>query len=183
MQITDNKHSYGSVTKFLHWGMFIMIIGLFIVANSMNGLPVGPDKFKLMGLHKSIGLTLFFLLVGRIVWRLSNATPKDDDVPAWEYFAAHGLHVALYGVLLLMPISGMMMTFAGGYPLSWFGVIDMPNLIGKNEQLAATAKFIHSTSAYLLLLMVTGHVGAALFHKFVRKDGIMQRMLPFASSK
>ncbi|SCA56038.1 Cytochrome b561 transmembrane protein [Candidatus Terasakiella magnetica] len=183
MQLTDNKQTYGSVSKFLHWGMFAMIIALFILANSMNGLPIGPEKFKVMGMHKSIGLTLFFLLLGRIFWRLSNATPKDDNAPAWEYFAAHGLHLALYGVLLIMPISGMLMTFAGGHPLSWFGVFDMPNLIGKDQQLADTAKFIHGASAYLLILMVAGHVGAALFHKFVRKDGIMQRMLPFASSK
>lgn len=183
MQVYDNKHSYGSVSKVLHWGMFAIIIALFVIANVMNSTPIGPEKFEIMGIHKSIGLTLFFILIGRIIWRLSNATPKDDSAPAWEHLAAHGLHFALYGILLVMPISGMLMTCAGGYSLSWFGMVDMPNLIGKDEQFAAMAKFIHGTSASLLVLMLVGHIGAALFHKIVRKDGIMQRMLPFGTTK
>ena len=183
MQVRDTEKSYGGVSQILHWGMFALIISLFVIANLMKGTPIGPEKFQLYGLHKSLGLSLFIILLGRIFWRISNATPKDAGAPAWENFAAHGLHIALYAVLLIMPISGMLMTFAGDHPVSWFGLIDMPNLIGKNEALETTAKFIHGTAAKVMMLMVAGHVGAALFHKFVRKDGIMQRMLPFTDSK
>jgi len=183
MQLHDTEKSYGGVSQILHWGMFALIISLFVIANKMTTAPIGPDKFQLYGLHKSLGLTLFIILLGRIFWRLSNATPKDADAPAWENFAAHGLHIALYAVLLIMPISGMLMTLAGDHPVSWFGLIDMPNLINKNELIETVAKFIHGTAAIGMVIMVAGHVGAALFHKFVRKDEIMQRMLPFTDKK
>jgi len=183
MQVRDTTTRYGSVTQILHWVMFLFIIALFVIANSMTSMANSPEKFQLYGLHKSLGMTLFFVLLGRIYWRLTNATPTDPETPDWEHKAAHGLHIALYLVLLLMPISGMLMTLAGDHPLSWFGLIDLPNWLGKSPFIETTAKTIHGLCAYALMLLTLGHVGAALWHKFIRKDNIMERMLPFVARK
>lgn len=183
MQIQDNAHSYGWVSQAFHWGMFALIIGLFMVANQMIDAPKGPDKFTLYGLHKSFGLTVLFLLFGRISWRLANPTPQDAEASVLEVTASRALHFLLYGVLLAMPVSGIFMTLAGGHPVSWFGLIDLPNLIGENKSLSETAKLVHQFTAYGTIFLIAGHVGAGLWHQFVRKDGIMKRMLPALAGK
>lgn len=183
MQVKDNAQSYGWVSQAFHWGTFALFVALILIANQMVDAPKGPDKFALIGLHKSLGITMAFLLFARISWRMANPTPQDADASPVEVKAARTLHLLLYAVLLVMPVSGIVMSFAGGHPVSWFGVVDLPNLIGENKSLAETAKLIHQFAAYGTVVLVAGHVGASLWHQFVRKDGVMKRMVPILAEK
>lgn len=183
MRTQDNTQSYGWVSQVFHWGTFALFVALFVVANEMVDAPKGPDKFALYGIHKSLGITMFFVLFARISWRMANPTPQDAEASPLEAKAARTLHLLLYAVLLIMPVSGMVMTFAGGHPVSWFGLVDLPNLIGENKSLLETAKFAHQFAAYGLMTMLAGHVGASLWHQFVRKDGVMKRMIPVLAEK
>lgn len=183
MQVKDNTQSYGWGSQAFHWGTFALFVALIVIVNQMVDMPKGPDKFALIGLHKSLGITMAFLLFARISWRMANPTPQDADASPKEVKAARVMHFALYAVLLALPMSGMIMSLAGGHPVSWFGIVEMPNLIGENKSLAGTAKMIHQFAAYGTVLMIAGHVAASLWHQFVRKDGVMKRMVPVLAVK
>ena len=92
--------------------------------------------------------------------------------------AAHGGHLALYGLMLAIPLSGWLMSSAKGFQTVWFGVLPLPDLIGKSLELGKALSGVHWTLNVALLVIVAGHVLAALMHQFVQKDGTLYRMVP-----
>jgi cytochrome b561 len=128
--------------------------------------------------HKLIGFTFLFVILGRLIYRLRNGAPPDEPtLEPWQRYASHLTHWALYGLLLAVPLGGWIGVQL--YPaLDIFGLFNLPAFLKPNEAMAATVFTLHSLGAKLIFLLVIVHIGAALFHHFIRKDGVLRRMLP-----
>jgi cytochrome b561 len=175
---------YGAVATTLHWLIAAAIIGMLIVGKYMHGLPnTDPDKFVLYQLHKSTGITILALSLLRLVWRLTHAVPPlPAAMPAWERWAAHGMHFALYAAMVGMPLSGWarVSTDPIGIPTLWFGLFEVPHLpFGADRDLSYLFHEMHELGGNLLILLLVGHVLAALKHHFWDRDNVLKRMLPF----
>jgi len=180
--IKNTETEYGSVAKFFHWLMFLLIAALLTAGFIMTGMENSPDKFRIYGLHKSIGAIVLVLALLRLGWRMRNAVPM---LPQWmrrsEQFLAHASHAMLYALIIVMPLSGWMMSSAGGFPVSVFGLFTLPDLVAPDKVLAGTLRDLHGLLAYIIIGLVTLHALAALLHHFYYKDNILRRMLPFAA--
>ncbi len=173
---------WGIVTKTLHWLMAIMIIGLLAAGFIMEGLEnSNPLKFQIYQIHKSFGLTIMVLAALRLIWRFTGETPPlPAGTPAWQVASAHASHVSLYGLMVLMPLSGYVMTSAStlGIPTKYFGLFTVPHLIERNADLSSTASEVHEIVAFAFIAVLSIHILAAIKHVLIDGDGVFARMLP-----
>ncbi len=173
---TESPH-YTPTAKWLHWIMAVLIILLLAVGFYMSGLPRGPEKTALIQTHKAIGTIVLVLAAIRLGWRLNHLPPPlPDSISELQQRATYGVHWALYGLMLAQPLSGWAMSSARGFPVALGGVIPLPALVAKNEALAKTLTELHELIGWGLAILVIGHVGMALKHRFIDKDGILLRM-------
>ena len=179
MSLKNTSAVYGSLAKAFHWLMSILILCMLGVGLYMRDLPNDPTKFQIYGIHKSIGITLLALVIGRLTWRWMNVQPAfPESLSPVMKGLAHGVHWFLYGAMFAMPLSGWGMSSAAGYPVSFFGLFTLPPLVGKDPGLAKFLQQTHEWVAYVLIAALVLHVGAALFHHFWHKDNVLRRMLP-----
>jgi cytochrome b561 len=178
MPARNSSLRYGSVAQTLHW----VIVGLLIVqvtlGNIADSLPLGLDKLAVLARHKSFGITILGLAVIRLAWRCFNRPPPLPPMPRWQLLAAHLNHWALYALLFLLPVSGWMMSSASNYPVSWFGLVQLPDLVEPDRDAKEWFHGLHQLFVYALYALVGLHVAAALKHQFVDRDGLLLRMLP-----
>lgn len=171
---------YGRTAQALHWAMFLLIAAAFGVGLWMAGLPVGPQRFRAVPWHKVIGITVLVFVVVRLLWRLRTpAPPLPATLPSWERNAAHVTHIALYALMLAVPLSGWLMSSALGFSTVVFG-FKLPDLLERNRELGDTLKAVHYFLNKTLLALVVLHIAAALKHRFIDRDGVLHRMLPWA---
>ncbi|RTQ98356.1 cytochrome b [Halomonas nitroreducens] len=169
--------SYGIVAKTFHWLLLLMLASSIVMGNLLAALPKGPEKLQAAGMHKSFGALLLALILLRLLWRLINETPKlPDSTTMVQAILAKGMHGVLYLLMFLQPLSGILMSQAGGIPVSVFGLFEFPILLDKNPGLAELARSIHRAVWILLVLATLGHVGAALHHHFIKKDHVLKQM-------
>jgi cytochrome b561 len=184
MAIQNTTRRWGALSQLLHWSIVVLIIVQVTLAYLADDLPNGMRKLTLLARHKSFGITILALVILRLVWRRLNDTPAlPDTLKAYERFLARFTHGALYVLLFAMPLSGWMMSSARGFPVSWFGFIQLPDLVPKSKPLYDFFVTTHETLAWTLGAVVTLHVAAALKHHFVLKDDTLRRMLPFPGKK
>ncbi|MGL5741311.1 MAG: cytochrome b [Legionella sp.] len=176
MQIKNSTTHFGMVTILLHWVIAFLIIGLLAVGLYMVSLPWSPNKLMLYGLHKEYGLLVLFLVIFRIVWRLSNVQP-DLAIPLLEKIAARSMHWAFYVFMFAMPITGWLITSAAGLPASFFGLFTLPNLMAPDENKRVLFEWVHQWLGYALIAAICLHAAAALKHHFINKDDILRRMI------
>ena len=158
--------------------MFLLIAGSFGVGLWMAGLPVGPQRFKAVPLHKVIGVTILALVLVRLLWRWTHpAPPLPASMPAWERRAAHASHWALYVLMVVVPVSGFLMSSALGFPTIVLGV-RLPDLLERNRELGDTLKAVHFYLNKTLLAVIALHFAAAMKHHFFDRDDVLRRMLP-----
>jgi len=175
---------YTRTAKSLHWLMAILFFGLLALGFYMHDLPLSPDKLKLYSWHKWAGVTVFLLVWLRLFWRVTHRPPAlPESMPKLMQFAAHAGHLALYLLMIAIPLSGWLMSSAKGFQTVWFGVLPIPDLLGKDKELGALLAEVHEALNLLFVLVILGHVGAALKHHFIDKDDILTRMLPARSSE
>ncbi len=125
-------------------------------------------------------MTVFLLLLLRLAWRVGHQPPPlPDSMPLWQRHAANGLHLLLYLLLFAIPLSGWLMSSAKGFQTVYLGVLPLPDLIGKDKALGDLLRQVHEMLNMTLLVLLLAHVGAALKHHFIERDGILARMLPF----
>jgi len=144
----------------------------------MVGLKLSPLKLRLYSWHKWVGITIFLLVAARLIWRAANVPPPPILGPPWQQVAAVVNHWLLYVLLICIPLSGWLMSSAYGVGVVYFGVIPLPDLIGKNKELGDTLKALHETLAFTMLALVTVHAVAALKHHLLDRDAVLHRMLP-----
>lgn len=150
----------------------------------MSDMPNTPDKFRLYGLHKAVGIITLALIIFRMIWKFINTSPAlPDSLDAWQKLAAKSSHAVLYILMLAMPLSGWAMSSAAGFPVSIFGWFTMPNIVAPDKELLGFFREAHEIIAYLIILVTLTHVTAALLHHFYYKDNVLTRMLPFVREK
>ena len=169
---------YGFVAMTFHWVLALAIIGSFSVGWYMADLPFSLTRLKLFNWHKWAGVTILALSALRLLWRLFNKPPADVPMPAWQAKAAHVTHGLLYAAFFAVPLSGWAYSSAAGFSIVWFGLLPLPDLVGPDKALAETLKQAHHLLAWGLCALVLAHIGAALKHQFIERDGLIQRMLP-----
>jgi len=164
----------------LHWLAALLILAAFPLGLYMSDLALSPLKLKLISYHKWLGVTVFLLAAIRLAWRASHTPPPlPAAMPAWQRRAAQGLHHLLYLLLFLIPLTGWLMSSAKGFQTVYLGLLPLPDLLAKDQALGDVLRQVHQTINYALLALVAAHVGAALKHHFIDRDGILARMLPF----
>jgi cytochrome b561/polyisoprenoid-binding protein YceI len=180
MSIRNTRERWGSLSQFLHW-LIVALIALQ-AALGLTGimLPLGLQKLAVLARHKSIGITILGLATLRLLWRWLNATPPlPSNLKPHERFLAHFTHAALYVLLFAMPLTGWIMSSARGFPVSWFNLFQLPDLVPKSETLYDAMVTTHAALAIALAITVALHIAGALKHHFVLKDDTLRRMLPF----
>lgn len=170
---------YGFVAQGLHW----VIVGLLILQVTLgkiaDDLPLGLERLIMMARHKSVGVTILVLAAIRLAWRLFDPPPPPPPMPAWQRVAARLSHGAFYVLLFALPLTGWLMSSASNYPVSWFGLVQLPDLVAPDEGLEHLLEDVHETLVKVLVVLAIVHVLAALKHQFIDRDGLLWRMLPW----
>lgn len=173
--ITDG---YTRTAIVLHWMTAALIVSGFGLGLYLEDLPLSPVKLKLFSYHKWIGVTVFLLAICRLLWRVFHpAPPLPERMPAWERLAARSTHFMLYGLMLIIPVTGWLTSSARGFQTVYLGLVPLPDLVEKNKETAKLLGTVHSMLNDGLLLLVLGHAAAALKHHFIDRDDILMRML------
>ncbi len=170
--------TYTRTAVALHWLLGLALIVSFGVGLYMTDLPVSPQRLKLYNWHKWAGITILTLSAVRLAWRLSHRPPADVAMPSWQQRAAHLTHRAMYVLFFAVPLAGWAYSSAAGFPVVVFGVLPLPDFVPADKALAESIKPFHGYLAYTLALLVLVHVGAAIKHQFVDRDGLLARMWP-----
>ena len=193
-----NTH-YTKMAKVLHWLIAIGIFGMFALGWYMHDLPkeapkqmafdlfdwgiytwqvseeISPRSFY-FNLHKSIGVTIFVLILFRVLWRISHKPPALlATYKAWERKLATGAHHTLYLLMVALPLSGIIMAVSSKYGIKWFGLEFIGGL--DNKPLREAFKEVHEIVGIVILLVIIVHILGALKHKFIDKDETLDRML------
>ncbi len=178
---------YDTIAIGLHWLIAAFILLNIAIGLSLDDLPKGPEKMAVLDFHKSVGVTVLGLSLLRLVWRLMHPfLPLPADMPAPMKLAARGAHVLLYVLMIGLPLSGLLLTSAAGRHFPYFGLFDFPLIGGFGgmdgpARKALTGGFdaTHVFLAWSMIVVLVLHILAALYHGFVRKDGVLGRMLPW----
>ena len=176
----SNTH-YTNTAKILHWTIAAAIVLQFVLAK-LADLAGDEDlavrELALLANHKSVGITILALALFRLLWRLMNPPPAlPATMPAWQVRASHFAHWALYGLIIIIPITGWLMSSASAYSVSWFNLFQLPDFVAADPDLKKTFKDIHETLAQILAAIALVHIGAALKHAMFDKDGVLNRIV------
>ena len=173
-----NTH-YTATAKTLHWLMAVLLLGTLSVGWYMTDLGLSPLKLQLYSWHKWAGVTAWWLLLLRLIWRHRHPPPPlPDTMPAMQQTLAHAGHLLLYLLMFSIPVSGWLMSSAKGFQTVYFGVLPLPDVIEKSESVADMLGNLHGLLNLLLLAVLAAHIAAALKHHFIDRDAILRRMLP-----
>lgn len=171
---------YTRIAIGLHWVTVALIIAAWGLGLNMVDLPLSPQKLKVYSWHKWTGVTIFLLTFSRLAWRAAHRPPAlPHSMPGWQMRAAAASHALLYTLLFAIPLSGWLFSSASGVPVVYLGLVQLPDLVGRDKALAALLKQVHVVLNWTLLAAVCIHVAAALKHQLVDRDGVLARMLPF----
>jgi cytochrome b561 len=186
----DSDHWVGSAVKAerrytltaqaLHWITAALMFTVLPIAWVMMNMPeTAHMRGLLFTLHKSVGLSIVMLVAIRLAWRVIHpAPPLAGRLGRWEKGAAIVSHWMLYAILIGMPVSGYLLCATGGYPISYFGLFSVP-VLPKSPALANLATWVHVTvGQWLVYALILLHLAATVWHVSVRRDGVLNRMLP-----
>ncbi len=178
--LTETKTQYGVVAKSTHWMMFALVAAQFTVAWCMPAIHRGTQPEFWISLHLSLGTLLLLLIVFRLVWRITHAAPPPiPGTPNWQRRIAGATHALLYFVLVAMPVTGWAASSVRGWRVSLFGLFALPDLLPKGSRIGFRAGDVHADIlSWVLLALVGLHVCTALYHRFVKRDEVLRRMMP-----
>lgn len=173
---------YAPTARAFHWATVALVsvmlpLGLYMAWRG-NATNFDATTARLYDLHKLLGILTLGVVIGRLAYRLANGAPPDEPtLEWWQKAASHLTHWGLYGLLVAIPMLGWL-----GVSLydarSIFGLFSLPALAAKNTDASNLVFALHFYAAMLLAAMVMAHIGAALYHHLIRKDGVLRRMLP-----
>ena len=178
---TRTDGGYPATSKLLHWLVAISVLVTVPVAFAMTRVGQGPIQNFLYNFHKSLGVLIFTLMILRLLNRLAVGAPiPDPAIEPWQKRVSAAVHSTLYGLLITMPIVGYVANSAFGAPTPFFGLFELPPIVGKNEALSNRLFMLHRGVGIAIIFLAGLHISAALFHHFIRRDNVLQRMLPRA---
>jgi cytochrome b561 len=176
--MTTSVPAYSLTARTLHWiTATLVLINLplgLVIANNWGG----PLQDWLYNLHRSIGATVIPVILIRFLYRWTHApAPLPDDVPPLQQLAAHATHWMLYGLLIAQPFLGWIGTSAYRAPIIVFGLFELPPIWPEDRAFSDRVLLVHALVALVIACLVAAHIGAALYHHFIRKDRVLERML------
>lgn len=172
------ERGFDPVAQALHWIVFLFLFVQFVVGWTMPEIQHNTPQQGLIDWHLSMGALLMVVAVLRIAWRLVHPSPPGPTMPLWQRRVARITHAALYGLLLAIPVPGWVAAGYFGYSVRLFGLFRLPALADHTMQWAREAGDVHAVLTTLLIGVVGLHVAGALYHYFILRDHVMQRMLP-----
>lgn len=171
---------YTATARLLHWIVALMVLATIPIGTVMiqEGLARSTQD-TLFILHKNGGVIILLLVLARIAWRAAHPPPPlPASVPAWQQAISRLVHVGLYAMLVFMAVTGYTRVAAGGFPIEMLDALGVPRLAPRSDSLAETAKALHHNGRLVLVALVLMHVGAALYHAILLRDGVFSRMWP-----
>jgi cytochrome b561 len=172
---------FGAPAIALHWLMAALLVLLIASGLYMTALPdAGFDTRKIILIlyHKQFGMLALALVLVRMAWRAANPLPSlVDTIPQWQQLSARVAHLLFYALMLALPVSGWLMSSAGGFSMSFLGLFELPDLVPPGDWLFHRFIAIHRWLGYGLLALALVHAGAALRHHFVVRDATLSKML------
>ena len=174
--MSESRHVFPASSRLLHWLMAILVLTMLFVGAGMAAT-VSRRYAWLVAIHEPLGIAVLVLVIIRFANRLLHAPPAlPAALPEWQRQAAQASHHLLYALMLLLPLVGWAMQSAAGYPLVILGWLRMPPIMAHDATLYALLRYAHTWLAYLLFATFLAHLGAALLHALIRRDGVFQSM-------
>jgi cytochrome b561 len=169
------RAQFSVFSRILHWTMAIMILAMLFIGIGM--VASLSDYHWLVSIHKPLGIAILILVAVRLINRLANPPPPlPKAMPAVLRFAAHASHLALYGLMFALPLVGWAMLSAARYPIVLYGPLQLPPILPQSDEVYAALRLAHTVLAYLLFATFLAHLGAALMHALIFKDGVFPSM-------
>lgn len=176
MAIKNTTTSYGSVAKFFHWLIVVLVLGMLVFGYFLDDVPKDYQGVT-YNIHKLIGLSILIVIILRALWAMANVKPLlPASLPLWQRSGARIIHLLLYVVLIAMPLAGWIGSSAGGRP-PHLGDYKLFFPVDQSKALAEAAFDTHHSLAIIIIVLISLHFLAALYHHFVRKDDVLRRML------
>jgi cytochrome b561 len=171
---------YGSTARLMHWITVLLVLSTIPAGTIMVQEDITRSlQDRLFIYHKNIGLIILLLVLIRLVWRALNPPPPlPDSVPVLQQRVATATHWALYAMLIFMPVTGYVRVVTGGFPIEMLDWLGVPPLLSRNETVENIAMSLHYYGRYVLIVLILMHVGGALYHGLIRRDGVFGRMWP-----
>ncbi|SCZ31256.1 cytochrome b [Afifella marina] len=177
IQVEDTRGGYGALSLTIHWLAAAGIIALWLLGNQMEDLPRGPERTAALDLHVSVGVALFVVLAGRILWRLFSTLPDSpDEAPALRIFA-RAVQVGLLLCLTILIVSGPMTIWTAGHPLPVFGLFTIPSPLAENHALHEAFETAHVVTSKVILVLFLVHVLGAL-KLWVTRPSLLRMVAP-----
>lgn len=179
LRIKNNEHQFGLLTKLLHWSIAILILGLIWLGWYMVDLTYYDKWYKdSLEYHKSLGMLVLGLAIIMLIWQWYSPLPNTmADLKPWEKISAKIMHYILITIMILLPITGYLISTSAGKPIQLFNWFEIPAIIDVNKELRDLVIEIHFYLAYATIFLVVGHAGAAIKHQFIDKHNTLKRML------
>lgn len=176
MDMSNTSEQWGWLSKILHWLTAVLIFIQIPLGFYAESLKLSPLKMDIFVWHKSVGMLVFLLLILRLLWRIKGTIPDTVNASRIPQYLAQGAHYLLYGLMILLPISGWITSSAANIPIKLFWLIPLPALVGPDDAVKSLAAEVHEISVCVLLAVLVLHIGAALRHHLLLRDNILKRM-------
>jgi cytochrome b561 len=181
--LRNTVNSWGTPAKLLHWGMAALILAQIGLGLTAANWRVSPLKLELFFWHKSVGMLIVLFVLIRLLWRVCNPTPVlPAGTPRWERITARLSHLLLYLLMFALPLTGWIVNSASNIPFRIFSLIPLPAIVAPDKLTADLFTLIHRSLFAMITVVLTVHIGAALWHHFVKGNNVMARMLPSRQS-
>ncbi len=170
--------AYTTTARIFHWLTAAGVLLMIPAGLAMLRVSGGPLQNFLFDFHRSMGVALFIITVLRLIYRINHRpAPLPADMPASQKFAAHAVHALLYGILLASPIIGWIGTSAYGAAIKVFWTVTLPPIVAKDKPTADLFLGLHQYLGWIMTAAVLAHISAALYHHFIKRDGVLLRMV------
>jgi len=176
---TPQDH-YKAPARWLHWVVAILVFAMIPVGALMVQDGLGRSlQNGLFIFHKNTGVIVAILVAVRLIYRWRNPPPTlPRALPLWQRRIASLTHMILYTLIVVMPVSGYVRVRTGGFPIELLDALGIGTFLPKSDAIANAAKSLHYAGAWALATVIALHVGAALQHALIKRDGVFQRMWP-----
>ena len=177
--MTAHQARFPFVSRVLHWLMALMVLAMLFIGTGMAASVSERYRF-LIAIHRPLGLAVLILVAIRLINRLINPPPPlPDSLPPLQRIAAKASHVLLYALMFINPLLGWGMLSAAPYPVVIYGSLRLPPILPQNPLLYSWLRELHGDFAFLLFAVFLAHMGAALMHGLIRRDGVFDSMAPW----
>ena len=179
---SERASRYTTTALVLHWLIAAAVVGLIGWGWWMQTIPKSPvgPRVDAFNLHKSIGMTVFLLMLVRIGWRARHPPPPFPPMPRWQAQLARAVHLLFYACLIVQPLSGYLGSAFSGYPVRFFGVV-LPAWAPKNDALKEGLSLVHLVNSWVLVGALALHLAGTVKHALLDRDGSFRRIWPWTS--